>query len=465
MTEKVSGADSEPDAAHDDPPRLLWPNLGAEEGGDEAAVAQHVSARQAAKLWALLFARQDEICWPNIHKKSADGIPREPIPSVETRRQRCESLWPLHLGNPPDAAAFAWLAEGGVHAWLKTEMAEAKAKHLSGQALLGPGSACVRSLGDKGNTAKLSDELGLTPRTLAPLIQVLSPEDCLEPDQVIARLSADVEAWPAWTGGRFTLKPRWGTSGRGRVAGVGSLETRAIRGALPRLAERGGALLEPWCARESDLSVSVHIPAPEAEEKLPTLLGSLSMLTSASGLYRGHCGELDHRGRVFSGHREDETLRGDAAILAGRAQQTGFFGPCGIDAFTYREDDRTRLRSIVEFNPRMTMGIVTIGLIRRALPLARQKLDLSPGDRRAFLMTTFDEADEASRDAIVTLREGLGENTLILDLRAPSDSSLAASQDGLAHDGAPATEGLRPLLFFAPDLESLRGAYQEAIGC
>ena len=56
----------------------------------------------------------------------------------------------------------------------------------------------------------------------------------------------------------------------------------------------------------------VHVH-PHAESALPVLLGSLEMWTTPSGVYRGHFGEVDSRGRVFSGDSRDETLRADAA--------------------------------------------------------------------------------------------------------------------------------------------------------
>jgi hypothetical protein len=444
MSEPISSAPTDAKAA-----RILLPNIGAEEDPNGQAISIQAPALVAARLWALLFGKRDTLYLPEGDAKG---------PSI-----RCEALWPADLGDPPEEAAFPWLVPGGVHAWLNTETAVAHAREAFGEPLVGPAPESVRALGDKANTARVCAELGLGPASLLQLIEPLTPEECLDPDTLIPRLDALLRSWPDWTERRFTLKPRFGTSGRGRAGGIDSVDTPAIRGALPRLAARGGAMLEPWLKRQADLSVSLLVPPPETSEALPTILGSLEMLTSPSGLYRGHCGEIDNRGRVFSGHREDEFLRGEAALLAADARRSGFSGPCGVDAFTYLEEDRIRLRSAVEFNPRITMGIVTIGLIRRALPRVREALDLSPGQRRGFLMTTFGEQDLPRREAMLAR---LGKDALVIDLASSRIEPYSAAVAGEHENGASRdAAALRPMLFFTPDLESLRAAYREATGC
>jgi hypothetical protein len=120
-----------------------------------------------------------------------------------------------------------------------------------------------------------------------------------------------------------------------------------------------------------------------------TLLGTLEQIVAPSGVYMGHRAEIDNRGRVYCGTEYDETLRETAVIAANRAFAEGFFGPCGIDAFTALvpgpdETETHVLRPLVEFNARFTMGTIAVGLVRRALDLIRTPLDLTPGSRRAF---------------------------------------------------------------------------------
>jgi len=416
----------------------LLPNLAAEEGDDWRAFFHEPYARVAARLWSHLYSRS--ACF------------RYPAPSRKDswRSERCEKGWPAALGPRPDAPVFPWLEESDLPtAWLNTTSIEQAARDALGHRPSGPPADRIVATHDKAFAVEAARELGLVSRAIEPLIRIIDPETLGSPDALIHDLDASLDGWPDWTRQRFTLKPRFGSSGRGRVAGHGTTNTEAIRGALPRLAERGGAIFEPWFERRSDLSVALHVPTPDSgpdsNSALPTILGSLEMLATASGVYRGHCGEVDSRGRIFSGHRDDETLRADAAAVALRARAQGFFGPCGIDAFSHIESGRERLRSLVEFNARATMGLVTIGLVRRALPRVRDALELTPGDRRAFLMG-FGKPDTGLDDARQI--ESSGPDTILIDL-------------------APATgeTGPHPFLIFAHERAPLRRAHLEVLGC
>jgi hypothetical protein len=151
------------------------------------------------------------------------------------------------------------------------------------------------------------------------------------------------------------------------------------------LAKRGGAILEPWFKRKLDLSAQMYV-APNGDV---TLLGTLEQIVAPSGVYLGHRAEIDSRGRVFSGSSFDENLRETGVIAAKRAFDEGYFGPCGIDAFTIETDvpdefSHEILRPLVEFNARFTMGIIAIGIVRRALEQIKEPLGLEPGVRSAF---------------------------------------------------------------------------------
>jgi hypothetical protein len=186
------------------------------------------------------------------------------------------------------------------------------------------------------------------------------------------------------------VKPRLGTSGRGRFdARDGRFDETRLRAATAALRDRGGALLEPWLERVDDLSVQLRIEPAGAV----TVLGTLRLEASATGGYLGHRGEVDARGRIFSGHPRDEDLRAAAAGLASAAAGAGFHGVAGVDALTFRigrdrdpasGGSRDLLRPVVELNARFTMGTVVAGLVRRSLPAVRAALGLAPGERRAF---------------------------------------------------------------------------------
>ena len=358
---------------------LLVPNLGAEEGtsAGEALRAPHV--RAAARLWRFLFSDRAEVAGGD------DGA--------------FES-WPEPLVPSRGEAAYDWLDEPDVcFAWLATDEAERIARE-AGRALEGPHPANVLRVHDKAFALRAAEHLGLVPRLLRGTSRILTPGDLRDPARLVSTLRETVDDWPPWTGGRFTLKPRQGTSGRGRFDGTAAgLDVEKLGRALPRLAACGGAILEPWLERTSDLSVQMHV-APGCPV---TLLGSLALVTHRSGVYRGHRGEVDSRGRVFSGDRDDETLRGDAAQVADAAAHAGYAGPAGIDAFHFRiPDDPERepvLRPVVELNARFTMGTVVIGLVRRLLPRLRADLGLGPGERRAFRFDLDAKADARSSES------------------------------------------------------------------
>ncbi len=413
------------------PPCVLLPNLGAEEGDDWRAYRSEPAARVAARLWTHLFA--------------GESVLRTPDRAAATRLEdfsarRTDALWPESLGEPPDHAAYEWLeTPGGLVPWLSTAAVASIADAEPELEPTTPAPGIVARVHDKGFAAEAARELGLVPRALAPLVTVVDAEACREPDALIASLERKLAQWPEWTGARFTLKPRSGSSGRGRVAGQGRVDGPALRGALGRMASRGGAVFEPWLERSADLSVCVRIPGSAETDGLPLLLGSLEMLTTPGGGVRGHCGEIDSRGRVFSGHRQDEALREAAGLLAGRAREAGYFGPCGLDGLVYREGERDRLRPVVELNARPTMGLVALGLLRRVLPRVRERLELTPGARRGFLLALLPRAIPGLAERMARAAGAIGEPL-----------SLARVDED---------EGPIPCLFFAEELEPLRAAY------
>jgi uncharacterized ferritin-like protein (DUF455 family) len=412
----------------------LLPNLGAEEGDDWQAYRKEPRVRMAARLWALLFEPDCCLAVPESTSKAA------------TTRVSCRALWPRALGSVPNEPVFEWLRSAdGPRAWLNTPSLETDSRTSPDSKLAGPSAECLARIHDKAFAARTAKEFDLHPSDLAAAIRVIEAEEFRSPEVLIRSLDAALEQWPDWMGRAFTLKPRQGSSGRGRVAGTNRVDRETIRGAFARFANRGGAIFEPWLARCCDLSVSMHVPAPEQTDRPTTILGSLEMIVTASGGYRGHCGEVDARGRVFSGHSDDEKLRVAAVSVAEHARSTGFFGPCGVDAFRYLEQEHERLRSLVEFNARMTMGAVIIGLVRRALPNVRGTLELTPGDRRGFLVTFIDKKNRRFLDALI---RDAGENTFALDLTSPGFESET-----------------QPFLLFAHDREPLRRAHQKIFGC
>jgi hypothetical protein len=239
----------------------------------------------------------------------------------------------------------------------------------------------VARVHDKAFAREVAIREGLVPTPLRECSAVFEPGDLTAPDGP-ARIEAALAGWPAWARRRFTLKPRFGSSGRGRVAGRdGCADDPALVAALPRLAGCGGALLEPWLERVEDLSAQMYLDPTRGV----TLLGTTRPVLAPSGVYRGQRGDLDYKGRIVSGSDHDENLREAAVAVAAAARERGFWGPCGLDAFSFRDTRGvTHLRPVVEFNARFTLGTVAIGITRRALSKIRQQIGLSPGERRPF---------------------------------------------------------------------------------
>jgi hypothetical protein len=338
-------------------PLLLWPNVGAEEGGALNDRRAEPWALAVAGLWRRLFAAGTG--W-----LEGSGIPAAVGAAAEER------------------AAFAFLeADGALTAWLNTESALELAD-AAGCRLTGATPAVVQRVHDKAFAFEVAREEGLLPADLAATIAVFDPEDLRDPDAGVAAIARALDGWPAWARERFTLKPRFGSSGRGRAAGRdGRADEPGLRRALPRLAERGGAMLEPWLDRSEDLSASLWLDEAGALH----LLGTSEQVLAPSGLYRGQRGTVDSKGRVTSGSERDEDLRNAAVAVAGRAAREGFFGPCGLDAFAYRASSgAAAFRPVVEWNARFTLGMVAIGLVKRARAEICSAFAPGPEQRLAF---------------------------------------------------------------------------------
>jgi hypothetical protein len=354
----------------------LIPNI----GGEERSHGQPPpAAASVARLWRLLFAG-------GTRRLGEDAAP--------------DLAWPAALGAAPEDAAFTWLrGDGEAFAWLNTEDAArtAKAAHVR---LAGPPPDAVREVHDKAFAHGVSQEERLVPAALRGLITVLDASELERADEAVERIQGRLNAWPTWTRGEFTLKPRQGGSGRGRVAGSGGrADTPELRGALPRLAQQGGALLEPWLRRRRDLSVQLYV----APDGALTLLGTLTQELSESGVYRGHRGALDYKARVVSESECEDALLEAAVSVARAAHARGFYGPCGVDAFSFEGPDGVELRPVLEFNARFTTGTVLVGLLHRARETIAAQLTLAAGERRAFRFALDAPPDGVDDPALLRL--------------------------------------------------------------
>ncbi|MDJ0869520.1 MAG: hypothetical protein QNK03_25680 [Myxococcota bacterium] len=338
---------------------LLIPNVAAEEGAVWRKAGGETAARRVAGLWRLLFG-----------------------PDTELLANREPEAWPEALGPRQPAPIFDWLDAGddAAFAWWNDATAERLARE-QGRRLWGAAPEVATRVHDKGFALDVARRERLLPPALRDAIALYDADELRDPDAVVRRIDAKLADWPPWMARNFTLKPRLGSSGRGRVPGRSeSADTDEVRGALGRLAERGGAVLEPWLERRADLSAQLYVDASRGV----VLMGALEQLTTPSGVYRGHRGTIDHRGRIHSALPDEEPVREAAALVAVAAREAGYVGPCSVDAFRYSGADGDELRPVVELNARFTMGTLVVGLLRRALPRIREAFPGDSSSRRPF---------------------------------------------------------------------------------
>jgi hypothetical protein len=329
----------------------LWPNLGGEEGRPSPALDSSAPLRDVARVWALLFGRGTRL------------LAAEPAGDEERQ-------WPDGLGAAPETPCWDWLEDGGGGvAWWPDVASGAALASRGAPPRDAPACEVVRAVHDKAFTAEHAapdDELG-------GLLTVLSSDELAD----AASIERALARWPEWARERWALKPRLGSTGRGRVHGRGARASEEVCAALPRLASRGGAVLEPWLDRVRDFSVQLVVRADGRAE----CLGSLHQLVKPGGAVLGGAGVLDEEGGSRGAEAHESLLRETALALASAAAERGFRGPCGVDSFSWRgPDGRPRLRAACELNARFTTGHVAIGIARRARAAGR----LRPHDAWRF---------------------------------------------------------------------------------
>lgn len=387
----------------------LVPNLGGEEQADWSRMLRTPRIASAARLWRALFSR------------AARPIADPPFDW---------DAWPEALAPTRERAALPELeiADGCV-AWLGDPAAHAAAI-AAGSVLHGPPGERVWEVNDKAFAARIAEQSGLVPRRLRGTSARLEPAQLADPDAAEAAIDRAVSDWPDWARARPCLKPRHGTSGRGRLQAVGGrIPREALQQAGPRLARSGGALLEPWLDRRADLSVQLRVDPDGAV----VVLGTLELLVGPAGGWLGHRGELDARGRVFSGHPEDERLREAGAIVARAAFEAGYHGYAGVDGLVFADPDADVdvLRPVVELNARFTMGTVAVGAIRRVLDALRAGIGLEPGRRCAFWL-----AADRPPAGWTAARSAAGDGALLLPLWCERDAPDAPRPALLVADSA-----------------------------
>jgi hypothetical protein len=155
--------------------------------------------------------------------------------------------------------------------------------------------------------------------------------------------------WPA----SWVAKAVWTAAGRDRARGEGA-PTGELRARVKNLVARAGAVVvEPWLPRVLDLGVTSFVGKPPNPPH--------SLLVDERGGFLGIDLTEPELGPLRA--RLDEAVAtADAALAA-----AGYSGPFTVDAFVYRDGDRSELHPLCELNARYTFGHIARALAARRL--------------------------------------------------------------------------------------------------
>ena len=171
------------------PERTLLANLGAEEGDGGRRMATASPVQAAASLWASLFG---------------SSARREGAPA-----------------SPWDEPAFDWLPTQGGVAWWADESASAALSDV-GPPWPGTPPESVAAVHDKAFALRE----GALPPALRGIVRAFEPGELRSQDEAVQALRNYLKDWPPSLRRRFCLKPRLGSSGRGREGERGQLQGR-----------------------------------------------------------------------------------------------------------------------------------------------------------------------------------------------------------------------------------------------
>jgi hypothetical protein len=178
-----------------------------------------------------------------------------------------------------------------------------------------------------------------------------------------------------------------------RITG-GDLPMKDKKWIEDELARHGGLIIEPWLEKQLDFSAHVDID----ERGNVEFRGITRFWTDRRGQYRGHLigrivDDLDND--LIQLWHKDKTgwadqLK-DAALGVGKtAFESGYYGPLGIDAMTYGTKAATKLRPLLEINPRWSMGRVALSVQRKlAAKHCGILIHISKTDREKFGYDNF----------------------------------------------------------------------------
>ena len=170
-----------------------------------------------------------------------------------------------------------------------------------------------------------------------------------------ARSRRELEALLAPARYPYVVKPCHGSAGSGFtiVTDAASAMRASDRGEASFV--KGGAVsVERWLDRLDDYSANFTVSAKGELESFTCHRAFIDR----KGIFRG----IDICGDVPSDYMD--MLREAAECSARELHAAGYFGPAGIDAFSFREAGSVRFNPICEINARLTMGEIARSMAR-----------------------------------------------------------------------------------------------------
>jgi len=156
-------------------------------------------------------------------------------------------------------------------------------------------------------------------------------------------------------GSEWVVKAEHGNAGlANRRLPVPALSEADRRFAGNALAEDDRLVVEPWLPRERDWCAIFEVPFDPASFRVH------EMSNTRDGALIG--------ARFEAGAASPEGLPAVAERVASKLEREGYFGPACVDAFTWRDGDRLRLRPLVDLNCRRSMSDGAYRLWRRTAP-------------------------------------------------------------------------------------------------
>ncbi len=150
-----------------------------------------------------------------------------------------------------------------------------------------------------------------------------------------------------------------------------------------------GVVVEPWLDRVTDFSAQLEM----SQEGL-RLCGYTSLITNARGQFVANTATPGHSRQipasVLAAFPDKPDLAARCLALYAKLferlemdlKKAGHIGPFGVDALVYKgADGLCRIKPVVEFNPRHTMGRLTLELMRHAAQGISGRLEIITSSR------------------------------------------------------------------------------------